>query len=214
MYYNLLIAWRKHSFIDEGLCFFTLVTILLGLCQTNHQTNIWQNLNLLWLMMLFSTLLGIDGLFEDDKHDGTLETLLLHPYSVLLRYIYKKLMIHFLFKISPILLIYVPLGLLLHLPVNLLIFSLSIFTIAVQGLLCLASFSSALNLKRLNSNFLRFLIILPLSTPLWLFAFSAIENFTHKYGISSSSLFFLVALCLFFTLIGPIFCSLILLNDQ
>ena len=60
-----------------------------------------------------------------------------------------------------------------------------------------------------NTNFLQFIIILPLSAPLWLFTFSSIENFIAQQS-PMISIAFLIALSSLFTIIGPTFCCFIL----
>lgn len=209
MYYNLLIYWRKHSAINEALFFFIIVVILFGLCQAHHYNSTWQNLNFLWLSLVFASLLSLDSLFEQDKQDGTIDTILLYPFPIIFSYIYKQIIAHFLFKICPLLLVYIPAGLLLKIPMDILLFSLLNFTIAAIGLIFLSSLCAALRVNKLNPSFLRFIIILPLSTPLWLFAFGSIENFMKNRAVYAA-LAFLIALTLLFAIIGPVFCSFIL----
>lgn len=209
MYYNLLIYWRKHSAINEALFFFIIVVVLFGLCQAHHYSSVWQNLNFLWLSLVFASLLSLNSLFEHDKQDGTIDTILLYPSPIIINYIYKQIITHFLFKICPLLLVYIPISLLLKIPIDILLFSLLNFTIASIGLIFLSSISAALRVNKLDASFLRFIVILPLSTPLWLFAFGAIENFIANKTVYTAFAF-LIALTLLFAIIGPVFCSFIL----
>lgn len=214
MYYILLNYWRKPSAISEALLFFLIVALLFGLCQLHQSFSLWLNLNFLWLNLMFSILFGINNLFKQDKLNGVIDTILLYSKTTLLIYIYKRITSHFIAKILPVLLAYIPIGLLLGVSFNVLSFSLIIFTIASIGLLYLASISVSLYLDNFSTNFLQFIIILPLSVPLWLFAFGAIESFMqHQFNLVTIA--FLIALSTLFVIIAPIFCCFILLylND-
>lgn len=214
MYYDLLNLWRKPSSISEALFFFLIITIIFVLSQLHQNTLIWFNLSFLWLNIMFATLLGLNTIFKQDKINGTIDTILLYPTVILFVYIYKKIIAHYLIKIVPLLLIYLPISLILNIPFNIAFFSLIIFAISSLGLLFLSTINAALISNNSNSNFLQFIIILPLTVPLWLFAFGAIENFMLNKD-TSIALAFLIALSTLFIIIGPIFCSFILryLND-
>lgn len=166
-------------------------------------------LNLLWIAVIFANLLGLRDLFAADKEDGSLDIVLLQPRMALLFYIYSKLLRHILTNILPIILIYPLAGVMLHLPLQIIITSAITCFISSLSISFLGSLSAAINLMAKPSAFLNFIIILPFSAPIFIFALST-DTAVLQHNSSTVPILFLIALTLLFAIIGPIGASLIL----
>ena len=131
---------------------------------------------LIWLAIMFSQLLGFNGLFQADHMDGTLEQLTLSGISPLI-IVASKAVAYFICAFLP---------LLIAVPLAGLAFDLSVQTIAAicLSLLCAAPaiiaygiMASAILAGRQGGGFLSVLITTPFMIPLLIFGVAAVDSY-------------------------------------
>lgn len=206
LYYSIIIAWRNSSEFTSSLLFFLM---LISLFCLSAQENLMPQLSLLWIAVIFANLLGLRDLFAIDKEDGSLDIVLLQPKEALLFYIYSKLLRQILTNIFPIILIYPLAGMMLHLKLRITIISAVTCFISSLAISFLGSLSAAINLMAKPSAFLNFIIILPFTVPIFIFALGA-DIAILQQNNPAIPILFLIALAFLFAIIGPIGASLIL----
>lgn len=210
MYYNILLAWRKRGELISGSLFFLLVLVLFRLSALPLASNPMPSLILLWLTMVFTTLLNLNDFFGEDHKDGSLDIVLLSlGWQDLLLYIYSKLVSHILCNSLPLMLIYPVAGFMLQLSPWAVLTSACTCISSVIGIAALGSLSAAINVVAKPSSFLSFIIILPISCSLSLFALGADQAAIQHQPIGPP-LLFLIAIMILFAIIGPLSASVLL----
>jgi len=156
----------------------------------------------IWVAALLSALLGLENLFRDDFHNGTLEQLLLSP-SALTTAVFIKVLCHWLFVIGPLILISPLLAMFLNLTLNMYWALCATLLLGTPLLSLVGAIAVALTLSINRGGVLLAVLLLPVFIPLLIFATSAINNaalqltWSGQLGMIAAMLFLALALCPF-----------------
>lgn len=172
---DLLIAVRHAGDLLNPLIFFAIAISLVALAVGPEQGVLVKLApGVIWVMALLATLLSLDGLFQSDHEDGTLEQMLISPQPLYLT-VLAKIIIHWLVTGLPLTLLAPLLGGMLSLPISgfaPLWLSLLLGT-AVMSLI--GAIGAALTVSLRRSGLLLSLIVMPLYIPVLIFGSSAVQ---------------------------------------
>ncbi|MHC5306408.1 heme exporter protein CcmB [Bartonella sp. LJL80] len=202
---DLKMATGPGSSLLTGLLFFAAIIIITPFAVGPDQAILARiGPGMLWVGALLATLLGLDRLFQTDRDDGSLDQLILarHRQSLSL-VVFIKCLAHWVGTIMPLIFITPVLGLMLNLD------AMAIFSVMLT-LLCgtpaitlIGAVGAALAVSLPRGGVLISIIVLPLAVPVMIFGVSAAYAATSP-GISFlTPLMFLIALSLFFSILGP-----------
>lgn len=127
---------------------------------------------IIWIAAMLAIIVSLDNLLQRDFEDGSLEELLLSPYSLNLL-LFGKLCAHWLIIALPILLISPLLGIALNLPPKGFIGLMASLSIGLPTLSLLAAIGGALTVGLRQGGLFLALLVLPLMLPVLLFGVSA-----------------------------------------
>ena len=172
---ELLMSLRRGSEITNPLMFFVLVIALFPLGIGPEQKQLAQYApGILWVVALLASLLAIDGLFQSDYQDGSLEQMIISPRPLFL-IILAKVTSHWLMTGLPLTLISPLMALLLHLPSQGIPALMAGLAIGTAVLSLLGAIGAGLTVGLQRSGVLVSLLILPLYTPVLIFGSSAVQ---------------------------------------
>ncbi|RYZ99516.1 MAG: heme exporter protein CcmB [Moraxellaceae bacterium] len=173
---DLTLAFRHKSDMVNPLVFFLIAITMIPLALGPEKAVLMRIApGIIWVMALLATLLSLDNLFRSDFDDGSLEQLLISPYSLTLS-ISAKILVHWLATGLPLTLLAPLLGVMLSLPLvsfKALVWSLLLGT-AVMSLI--GSVGAALTVSLRKGGILISLIVMPLYIPVLIFGASAVQT--------------------------------------
>jgi len=200
---DLRVAFRRWSELAHPLVFFIIVVTLfpLALSPTSAQLRELGS-GVLWVAMLLSSLLALDGLFRSDADDGTLEQLLLSPAAITVT-VLAKVAAHAVVTLVPLVCL-VPLAALsFNIPLVALPTLVLALVLATPTLSVLIALGAALTVSLRRGGSIVGLLVLPLTSPLLIFGARATD-----LGINgeptAAPLFLLAALAALALALGPI----------
>lgn len=169
-----LAAFRQRMNYINALLFYVIVVALFPLCVSPDPKQLAIIApGVIWVAALLSILLGLNQLFYQDYHDGTLEQMLISPHPLSL-VVLAKITAHWLVTGLPLLIITPLLALFLSLPLKdcwPLLLSLLVGT----PILCfIGAVAVSLTLGLKNSGLLLALLALPLYIPVLIFGASVV----------------------------------------
>lgn len=172
---DLTLALRNGGDLVNPLIFFLIAISLIPLA-VGPEAELLSKVapGIIWVMALLATLLSLDGLFQSDFEDGSLEQMLISTQPLYLM-VLAKVLIHWLVTGVPLALIAPLLGVMLSLPVEgfaTMWISLLLGT-AVMSLI--GAIGAALTVTLRRSGLLLSLMVMPLYIPVLIFGSSAVQ---------------------------------------
>jgi heme exporter protein B len=172
---DLTICWRNRSELLNPLVFFVIVISLFPLGVSPEPTTLSLIApGILWVAALLVTLLSLDSLYRSDYDDGSLEQLLISGHS-LVEVIQAKVLVHWLAAGLPLTLLSPVLGLMLHMPLDSLHVVFLSMLVGTPILCLLGAVIMALTLMVKKGGLLTSILLLPLYTPILIFASAAVN---------------------------------------
>jgi len=199
---DLLLAFRHRAEIANPVIFFLIVVTLIPLGLTPESSRLAEIApGILWVMALLASLLSVEGMFQGDYRDGTLEQMIILPQPLYLM-VLAKILVHWLVTGLPLTLLAPVLGMMLSLPEAgyvPLILSLLMGT-AVLSLV--GAIGAALTVALRKGGLLLSLIVMPLYMPALIFGASTVQRAVDGFPVDGS-LAVLGALLAFSLLVSP-----------
>lgn len=199
---DLLLAFRHRAEIANPVIFFLIVVTLVPLGLTPEASRLAEIApGILWVMALLASLLSVEGMFQSDYRDGTLEQMIILPQPLYLM-VLAKILVHWLVTGLPLTLLAPVLGMMLSLPeagYMPLVFSLLMGT-AVLSLV--GAIGAALTVALKKGGLLLSLIVMPLYMPALIFGASTVQRAVDGFPVDGP-LAVLGALLAFSLLVSP-----------
>lgn len=199
---DLLLAFRHRAEIANPVIFFLIIVTLVPLGLTPEASRLAEIApGILWVMALLASLLSVEGMFQSDYRDGTLEQLIILPQPLYLM-VLAKILVHWLVTGLPLTLLAPVLGMMLSLPeagYMPLVFSLLMGT-AVLSLV--GAIGAALTVALKKGGLLLSLIVMPLYMPALIFGASTVQRAVDGFSVDGP-LAVLGALLAFSLLVSP-----------
>ena len=199
---DLLLAFRHRAEIANPVIFFLIVVTLVPLGLTPEASRLAEIApGILWVMALLASLLSVEGMFQSDYRDGTLEQMIILPQPLYLM-VLAKILVHWLVTGLPLTLLAPVLGMMLSLPEAgylPLVFSLLMGT-AVLSLV--GAIGAALTVALKKGGLLLSLIVMPLYMPALIFGASTVQRAVDGFPVDGP-LAVLGALLAFSLLVSP-----------
>jgi len=129
---------------------------------------------LLWVTALLAALLSLDGLFRSDFDDGSLEQMMLSPYSLTALAV-AKVAAHWLLTGLPMALMAPLLGILLALPMHSIGVLMASLVLGSASLSLIGGIGAALTVGLPRGSVLLSLLVLPLYIPVLIFGSGAVQ---------------------------------------
>ena len=173
---DLLLAFRRRAELANPLLFFVMVVTLFPLA-VGAQPNLLQAMapGVIWVAALLAALLSLDNLFRSDFEDGSLEQLLLSPYSLSIL-VLGKILAHWLVTGLPLLLVAPLLALFLGLPQAAMGTLWLTLILATPMLSLIGAIGVALTVGLRRGGMILSLLVLPLYIPVLIFASNAVDR--------------------------------------
>jgi heme exporter protein B len=199
---DLLLAFRHRGEIANPVIFFFIVVTLVPLGLTPEASKLAEIApGILWVMALLASLLSVEGLFQSDYRDGTLEQMVILPQPLYMM-VLAKILSHWLITGLPLTLLAPVLGMMLSLPSAgylPLVLSLLMGT-AVLSLV--GAIGAALTVALRKGGLLLSLIVMPLYMPVLIFGASTVQRAVDGFSVEGP-LAVMGALLAFSLLISP-----------
>jgi len=199
---DLLLAFRHRAEIANPVIFFLIVVTLIPLGLTPEASRLAEIApGILWVMALLASLLSVEGMFQSDYRDGTLEQMIILPQPLYLM-VLAKILVHWLVTGLPLTLLAPVLGMMLSLPEAgyvPLVLSLLMGT-AVLSLV--GAIGAALTVALRKGGLLLSLIVVPLYMPALIFGASTVQRAVDGFPVDGP-LAVLGALLAFSLLVSP-----------
>ena len=193
---EMMLAFRTPGHIINPLAFFLMVTSLFPLGITPEGGTLEKIAGgVIWVAALLAVLLSLDSLFKSDYRDGTLEQLLLSPYSLSLL-VLAKVLAHWLRTGFLLTLMSPLLGLMLHLIPDAIQALLLSLLLGTPLLSLIGGISAALTVCIQQGGVLMTLISLPLYIPVLIFGTGSIRAATEGLPYNGHLLWLAVFLVL------------------
>lgn len=173
---DLTLAARNKSELINPLIFFVIAVSFIPLA-IGPESELLARLapGVIWVMALLSTLLSLDGLFQSDYEDGTLEQLLISPQPLYLT-VLAKVLVHWLTTGLPLTLVAPLLGAMLALPTAGFTALWASLALGTATMSLVGAVGAALTVTLRRSGLLLSLIIMPLYIPVLIFGSSAVQS--------------------------------------
>lgn len=171
---DLTLAYRQPSAWVNPVLFFVIVVTLFPL-GVGPEPNTLRDIapGVIWAAALLAALLAQDGMFRSDFEDGSLEQLMLSPYS-LIALISAKVLAHWLVTGLPLILLSPLLGLMMGLSVQAIGALVVTLMLGTPVLSLLGAIGAALVVNLTRGGILLALVVLPLCIPVLIFATIAV----------------------------------------
>ena len=203
---DLLLAMRRRGELANPLVFFLIVLTLIPLAISPSPEQLAKIApGIIWVMALLATLLSIDGLFQDDCRDGSLEQLMISPQPVWLM-VLAKVLAHWLVTGLPLTLLSPLLGMMLNLPdagYQPMVVSLLLGTAALS---LIGAIGAALTVALRRGGLLLSLIVMPLYMPVLVFGAGTVQYAVDGFSCDGP-LLIVAALLALSLLISPFACA-------
>ena len=172
---DLQLAFRQRAEIVNPLLFFLIVITLFPLA-IGPEPGLLARMapGIIWVAALLSTMLGLDKIFRDDFHDGSLEQLIASSYPLPLT-VLAKVCAHWVITGLPLVLMTPLFALLLNLDSQSLVATVFTLLLGTPLLSFIGAIGVALTVGLQKGGVLLSLLILPLYIPILIFATSAID---------------------------------------
>lgn len=196
-------AWRSLADFINPMAFFMIVASVWPMVIDIAPNQLKQlGPGVLWLALLLAVIIDLPHLFERDHQDGSIEQWILSGQSLAMLVI-KRLSIHALFLLGPMLIICPLLAQLYGLSWSVLVRLWLSMLLAAPSLLLLGALVSSLLLSARQAGVLLAVLLLPLVMPILIFA---LGYATATVG-GSSALWWLMAILLLSISVVPVLVS-------
>ena len=202
---DLLLAIHRRNELANPLLFFVLVITLfaMGIRAEEHDKLLAiMAPGIIWVAVLLSTLLSLEGMFRSDFEDGSLEQMLLSPYPTLLL-VLAKVSAHWLVTGLPLIFLAPLSGVLMSLPMDDMGTLLVTLLLGTPVLSLVGAIGVSLTVGLRRGGALLSLLVLPLYIPVLLFAAKAIADSTLGLSVAFP-LKMLGAMLLLWLTLGPV----------
>jgi len=200
---DLRVAFRRWSELAYPLIFFAIVVALFPLALSPTAAQLRDiGTGVLWVALLLSSLLALDGLFRGDADDGTLEQLLMSPVAITVT-VFAKLAAHALVTLLPLICLVPLMALSFNIPVAALPTLAVALLLAAPTLSVLVALGAALTVSLRRGGAIVGLLVLPLTGPLLIFGTRATDLGVNGEP-TAAPLFFLAALAALALALGPL----------
>ncbi|WAJ29081.1 heme exporter protein CcmB [Antarcticirhabdus aurantiaca] len=163
----------------------------------------------LWIGALLSALLSLDRLFQADRDDGTLDLLLRGPVPLPLA-VLAKCLAHWCATCLPLVVAAPVLGLILAVPPEALCALVLTLVAGTPALAFIGAVGAAVAVSMPRGGLLVSVLVLPLAIPVLVFGVSATYAAVNEPDPFLPPFLILLALTLFFSVLGPVAASLAL----
>ncbi|MDX2464950.1 MAG: heme exporter protein CcmB [Porticoccus sp.] len=199
---DLLLSFRHRGEIANPVIFFFIVVTLIPLGLTPEASRLAEIApGILWVMALLASLLSVEGMFQSDYRDGTLEQIIILPQPLYLM-VLAKILVHWLVTGLPLTLLAPVLGMMLSLPeAGYLPLVLSLF-MGTAVLSLVGAIGAALTVALRKGGLLLSLIVVPLYMPVLIFGASTVQRAVDGFSVEGP-LAIMGALLAFSLLVSP-----------
>lgn len=200
---DFLLAVRQRAELINPLLFYLLVIILfpLGLGQNPKLLTVVAPV-VIWIAALLAVLMSIERMFRSDFLDGTLEQLILCRHSLALL-VLGKIVAHWLVTGLPLILVTPLIALLLNISMEQFSVLLVTLLLGTPALSAIGAIGVALTVGLRRGGILLALIVMPLYTPVLIFATRAMEHAAQGWSIQAE-LAMLIALFVLSLTLAPL----------
>lgn len=199
---DLLLAFRHRAEIANPVIFFLIVVTLVPLGLTPEASRLAEIApGILWVMALLASLLSVEGMFQSDYRDGTLEQMIISPQPLYLM-VLAKILVHWLVTGLPLTLLAPLLGMMLSLPEAGYIPLILSLLMGTAVLSLVGAIGAALTVALRKGGLLLSLIVMPLYMPALIFGASTVQRAVDDFPVDGS-LAVLGALLAFSLLVSP-----------
>ncbi len=199
---DLLLAFRHRAEIANPVIFFLIVVTLIPLGLTPESSRLAEIApGILWVMALLASLLSVEGMFQSDYRDGTLEQMIILPQPLYLM-VLAKILVHWLVTGLPLTLLAPLLGMMLSLPEAGYIPLILSLLMGTAVLSLVGAIGAALTVALRKGGLLLSLIVMPLYMPALIFGASTVQRAVDGFPVDGS-LAVLGALLAFSLLVSP-----------
>lgn len=172
---DLRLAFRRWSELATPLIFFVIIASLFPLAASPDEAQLRSTgAAVIWMSVLLSSLLALDGLFRADSEDGSMEQLILGPAPLGL-VVLAKIVAHWAVSGVPLLVLAPLVAMSFYLPLTALPELLAALALATPTLSVLAAIGAALTVSLRAGGTIVGLLILPLTGPVLIFGTRATE---------------------------------------
>jgi len=181
---ELLLSYRHRADLIYPLIFFILIAMLFSLGLKLDATLLQAaGPGVIWLSALLAHILALDRLFHQDFADGSLEQLLLTPYTLTVL-VYAKLLAHWLITTLPLIIIAPLLSLFLQLSTIEMFVLIASLIIATPILTVIGGIGAALTVGLRGRILLLPLLLLPLYIPVLIFGAGSVYALATTVSVS------------------------------
>ncbi len=209
---DLKMALRNPSSFLNPLLFFVIAISLFPLA-ISPEAHTLSNIapGIIWVTCMLAVLLSLNALFHTDYDNGVLEQMVISHHSLPLLLL-AKITAHWLLTGLPIVLLSPLLGAALFLDSESIGVLMLTLLLATPSLSLIGAIGASLIVGIKNSGMLLSLLILPLYTPILIFASSAVSQ--AQYDLSISAQLYFLASILILSLMGSPFVSALALKTS
>lgn len=194
---------RRRAQIVHPLMFFLIVVSLFPIAIGPDPVTLARiGPAMVWVAVVLSSTLTMDGIFRDDFDDGSLEQLVLSPAPLPLL-VLAKAAAHWLLSAAPLVAMSVPLALMVGLDGRTVLALVLTLLLGTPVLSLVGAVGSALTVGLRSGALLLALIILPLYIPLLIFGTAATHNAALGLPIEAE-LYFLAGLAVLAATLAPL----------
>ncbi len=200
---DLRLALRYQGELANPVVFFVLVVTLFPLALGPEPTMLASIApGIIWVAALLAVILSMEGIFRSDFEDGSLEQLLVSPYPAAWL-VFAKITAHWLMTGVPLIAVAPLLALILQMPLTALPTLLLTLLLGTPVLSMVGAIGVALTVGLRRGGVLLALLVLPLYTPVLIFAAGAVANAAANLPVAAP-LYFLSALLVLTLTLAPL----------
>jgi heme exporter protein B len=169
---------------------------------------------IIWIGALLAALLGLDRLFQADREDGSLDLMLLRgDFTSLTAACLVKCLAHWTATCLPLVIAAPLLGLLMNMEANAITAVTLTLLAGTPALAFIGAVGAALAVSLPRGGLLISVLVLPLAIPVLIFGVSATLGALEDPAPFTAPFLILVALTLFFAVLGPLASAAALKNN-
>jgi len=200
---DLRLAFRRFSELANPLLFFIVVTTLFPLALSPEASELQGiGIGVLWVAVLLSSLLALEGLFRADVEDGSMEQLLLSPVPFGL-VVFAKIAAHWIVAGIPLIVLVPVVALSFHIPLGALPTLVAALLLATPTISVLVAIGAALTVTLRSAASIIGLLVLPLTSPVLIFGTRA-TDLALSGETAAGPLYLLASLAALALALGPL----------
>ena len=210
---DLKLAFRVGGGALTGVLFF-LVVITIVPFGIGPDLNLLAKIGpaMLWIAALLASLLGLDRLFQQDREDGTLDLIIMQPYSMATT-VFIKCIAHWLANGLPLIIATPIFGMFMNMEPLAIAAVFATLIVGTPAITFIGAVGAAVTVSLPRGGLLLAVLILPLVIPILIFGVSASYGAVEDPAPFTSPFLILCALTLFFAIVGPFTAGWMLKNS-